>query len=610
MDIIVTDDAPAQARRVEATAGDTSRWFLEALFGGAVDECRDVVIWTLPDRATRIFKELGKAAKYAMTMAARKDVYFGLGLVEGSELAPGKRGELLDVQGITCLWCDIDIAGDTHAGDKKPLPKSDAEAMRLLERVGLPPSIVVHSGGGIHAYWLLKEPWMFAGPAEREACQTFAKRWGATIQARGREMGWYIDNLLDLTRVLRVPGTKNRKGGGERDVRVLTPPPGMPVEELPRYNRDDFEPFFVAEAEATHTGTSPAKAAAVTVGSLKLDPAATAPEEKLEALRDNHERFDGSWRMQRFDLSDNSASGYELSLLTIAAKAGWTDQELADLSIHWRRVKKESPEKSLRPGYLLKLIAKAKSSVQRDGGADADTDTDAGPDGGGGERSGNDAVADPSTVSPEKRLKVLRKVLRIPMLTGMIRHGKSDSAFDLTLVDGNAIVIGDIGDLLNWSHVQKRVADATNCVPSGPSAKRWKSKYAGWLLEMAVVRETLSAEDETREWINHLARSKGRVDLKDTDPERDVLFDAIRGGDSFFSTDGQAFIRLACLLKHVETNRLGRVKGQQRELADRLSRLRFTPKHKGARSRKDGTVRNSRYWVSPEDFLLPEREDP
>jgi hypothetical protein len=603
MSIIVTDDGPAQAAPVQLPAGDTARWFLDAIFGVAADDGRDVVIWTLPDRATRTFKDTEKAARYAMTMAARKDVYFGLGMVEGSELAPGKRGELSDVKGITCLWCDIDIAGDTHDGGKKALPKSDAEAMRLLESVGLAPSIVVHSGGGLHAYWCLQEPWVFDTAEEREKCQNFAKLWGGTVQARGREMGWYIDNLLDLTRVLRVPGTKNRKGGGERDVRVLVPAVGTPPRNLPRYTRDHFEAIFVAGAEESHTAL---KAAAATIGTLTLDPAATAPEEKLEALRANNEKFSRSWDRRRPDLKDQSASGYEISLLTIAAAAGWSDQELANLSIHWRRVRKETPEKSLRRDYLAKLIAKAKASTERDSG----TETDANGGGGGGdEESGDDAVADTSTASREGRLRFLRRKLRIPTLAGVIRHGKSDSSFDLTLEDGSAIVIGDIGNLLNWGHVQKRVADATNHVPSGLS-KKWKSKYAEWLLQMAVVRETLSAEDETREWINHLARSKGRVDLKDTDPERDALFDAVRGGDSFFSTDGQAFIRLACLLRHVETNRLGRVKGQQRELADRLSRLQFTPKPKAARSRRNGTVRTGRYWMSPDGFLLPEREEP
>ncbi|MGB2855121.1 MAG: AAA family ATPase, partial [Dehalococcoidia bacterium] len=71
--------------------------------------------------------------------------------------------------------------------------------------------------------------------------------------------------------------------------------------------------------------------------SLTLRSDAEPPTNKLEALKFNNDLFRLSWEQNREDLTDQSPSGYNQSLASLAAKAKWTDQEIADLLIAWRR---------------------------------------------------------------------------------------------------------------------------------------------------------------------------------------------------------------------------------------------------------------------------------
>lgn len=63
---------------------------------------------------------------------------------------------------------------------------------------------------------------------------------------------------------------------------------------------------------------------------------AKAPDEKIAALCSVHHEFRTTWELQR---KFPSASEYELSLFAMAAHSEliWTDQELVDLGIEFRR---------------------------------------------------------------------------------------------------------------------------------------------------------------------------------------------------------------------------------------------------------------------------------
>jgi hypothetical protein len=121
-----------------------------------------------------------------ITGLARREfanVYFGV--------CPRPRsGDAQDdcIQTVRCLWCDIDnVTAD--------------EALDRWTHARIPsPSIVVSSGSGIHGYWLLQRDLRSRGERALVA---------AMLSHFYRSFGG--DHVQNLSRVMRLPGTVNRK---------------------------------------------------------------------------------------------------------------------------------------------------------------------------------------------------------------------------------------------------------------------------------------------------------------------------------------------------------------------------------------------------------------
>ncbi len=98
----------------------------------------------------------------------------------------GKESNLQDLPG---LWVDFDFK-DFEAGG--------IEVMEIIDSFKHPPSLLVHSGGGIHAYWKFERP---VPP---------------TLEFKGQLKGLCRHlrgdpSATDLSRILRLPGTFNNK---------------------------------------------------------------------------------------------------------------------------------------------------------------------------------------------------------------------------------------------------------------------------------------------------------------------------------------------------------------------------------------------------------------
>ncbi|MBS3969647.1 MAG: DUF927 domain-containing protein [Clostridia bacterium] len=208
----------------------------EALYGSC--ENGWLSTWVLQDKKTRWYpvKDYQEALETSMKLATERscDIYFGVGLRE-KNLGQWKRGHSETVTTIPALWVDIDIAGESHK--KTSLPPTLEAAVKLLEEFPLPPSALIHSGYGLHGYWILKEPWEFESSEERQEAQQLLKSLEQTIRYYAAQKGWDIDPTADLARVLRVPGTYNHKQSPKK-VELL---------ELNhnRYNPSDFEDYII-----------------------------------------------------------------------------------------------------------------------------------------------------------------------------------------------------------------------------------------------------------------------------------------------------------------------------------------------------------------------------
>lgn len=100
-------------------------------------------------------------------------------------------GRKQSVRVIRSIWMDMDgvTLEDASASWRPHVPGE--------------PSIVVSSGHGIHAYWLLKEPFHIQNDSSRNQFE-------AMLKAIYRRVG--CDAVQDVCRVLRMPGFANAKG--------------------------------------------------------------------------------------------------------------------------------------------------------------------------------------------------------------------------------------------------------------------------------------------------------------------------------------------------------------------------------------------------------------
>lgn len=157
-------------------------------------------------------------------------VYCGVNL--GSATRASGRFDANGITAMTGLWGDVDLDIGTNAGKNHPLTLDDALriANTITDQNGtpLPPTLIVDTGQGIQPRWVFREPWLTsdpgATPAEHHAHMTaLARGFVHTLQVHAHRLGlWKLDSVTDLNRILRVPGTWNRKDpNNPRPVRIL-----------------------------------------------------------------------------------------------------------------------------------------------------------------------------------------------------------------------------------------------------------------------------------------------------------------------------------------------------------------------------------------------------
>lgn len=196
---------------------DTSNFF-DTLFSDAPADAW-LTIWSRQSKLTHYYpatpQGYAEAAQDALILDNQaKDVYFGVALRK-DRLSSDRRGSLKDIAGIPGFWADVDCHGGTHAAQELPTKE---EALALIRQLPCPPSIIVDSGGGLHAYWLLGHVWVLPdGTTEgqidffRHEGATRVNRFQTALRALFTERGWKLDSTADLARVLRVPDTHNWK---------------------------------------------------------------------------------------------------------------------------------------------------------------------------------------------------------------------------------------------------------------------------------------------------------------------------------------------------------------------------------------------------------------
>lgn len=190
----------------------------------------------------------------------RTNVFFGVCPRLGTK---GRYDLAWQIRTVRALWCDID-----HV--------SVQEAQSRITKSGVPePSIIVNSGNGVHVYWKLNEPYLIddvgepprveiewielAGGKKKprkhivedgERVYLDERKHISRLSGKAEHLQDVLagiaqviggDHTTDLSRLLRVPGSLNRKD--QRNGTEPVPTELVVCDPDRRYPLSDFEPF-------------------------------------------------------------------------------------------------------------------------------------------------------------------------------------------------------------------------------------------------------------------------------------------------------------------------------------------------------------------------------
>lgn len=459
----------------------TTSTFLEACWSSAPDDYF-FLIWTMPDKRSRWFRtsENGiRSASETIDSLNANDVYLGVGLASQS-YGSRQRVSSLETAGIAGLWADIDH--ESPGAHKKPnLPPTMTAAKDFLLAAAPEPTVLVHSGNGLQAWWLFDRPWIFRSSQEQAAAADLAKRWTDSLRSKARDNGWDVDATHDLARVMRVPGTNNHKTDPPKPVELIHVSENRyPVGDL----RDLVKAPPIDKVDYSLTVNT------LDVG-FTLAANAAPPFHKWEALRKADKMIERTWRRDRRDFGDQSPSGYDMALANFAAMADWEDQEIVDLLIA-HRAEHGDDLKLGRPDYYARTLRKARDSTARSTAADS-----------------IDATLHEMDVAPPEEkgearsslLDFLSPILKTGV-TRVERYNTEPATFRM-LTEAGWVHLGTVSELLSQNHCRAAIGEVTRTMFDRMKAAEW-DKIAEAIIRAAEevdVGPEPSTQGSTHGWL-------------------------------------------------------------------------------------------------------------
>ena len=225
-------------------SGNSTERFLRALYENAGDGALSVSYLGENDLPiTRWFTkdQLGEMAAYAVECGRMHNTCLNIN-PRVAALDTYHRGMSEAVGEVVGAYEDFDIKGPAHAENR--LPESEKEVLDYLAELPHPPSFIIRSGNGVHAYWIFRQPYRIRDGTDRAYIEGILDGFESyAIKLAYDNHGWVFDHVADLARMLRLPGTTNFKTAERPQCEIIS-------ESGARYDPADFEPFALVKSAA------------------------------------------------------------------------------------------------------------------------------------------------------------------------------------------------------------------------------------------------------------------------------------------------------------------------------------------------------------------------
>mgnify|MGYP003136972940 CR=1 FL=1 len=127
-----------------------ARQFLDHLYPNNIPADLHLLVWTIPNKTSYWFTSIDEV-ETAVEIMGNQNIYIGCGL-SPENYGANKRATAANVAGIPGFWADIDYGDTGHKG--KTYPPNQGTALRILDELAVRPTLVIHSGNGLQAWWL------------------------------------------------------------------------------------------------------------------------------------------------------------------------------------------------------------------------------------------------------------------------------------------------------------------------------------------------------------------------------------------------------------------------------------------------------------------------
>jgi len=440
--------------------------FCDTLFGKVTG--KQILLWAKHDDISRsYFFDNATELKHGIQSYARvNDVYVGTGLLDKRPEKEGGRGTFNEVTGAVALHLDIDFGDEGH---KRPdLPMNEAEALQIIDEAfpDMPPTMIVHTGNGIHVYYVYNEPIYFTNEEEKQKIATLLRSFQNTVLAVAQNHGWGMDITSDLTRVLRPPETWNFKGGEAKPVVLLQ-------HNDCYYSPEDFNGKLMEVPVKITKDLEQYNA-------IKVPLTYVEPPEKFAILLANDLTVNQYINCTHPGPTDRSSSAMDMGLANLMARAEFTPQEMVDSLI---AVAKLRNTKVKGRSYYLHTIATAE---------------------------GNKSLPFVAPVITDKKQVELKDFIANKLnikVEYLLQVSKEDPFYHLKLEGYDEVItLPNVQCLTTCKQFRERVGSIIQCFIPSMKQDQWDSIYAA-LLSLVTVMPTDAVKDIALDFLTKYLRT-------------------------------------------------------------------------------------------------------